>query len=527
MPHHPTRRACRSVGLLSLFALLPLTGCGSSKPAATPIDDAGTDAPPPGPLTLEAGEAAEIPVTDGVAKLRLATPAGTEKYVVVLGSTKLDKTIGTATYSIGLDPIDTTDPAAGTAATKLTGCALDGAAWQTMPAADPAPTGTAPAVGTKKQLVVGTETIDAEVFAVSDTAVVWADVTTGHPANLDKAFVDDFLKDWEAVILPRERSIFGTESDIDHDGHIGLVFSPLTYQSNKAVAFFAFCDLSALTSCAPGNAGEYLYLTPPAAIDPPYNTPAAIKEVLAHETGHMLHFNRKVLRNHLTVDADSMYMAEGIGALAQDVIGYQAGNLYVTQAGLQQLESFSLANVIKDGAQYDSTRDGALRGGAYLFTRWLYDRAGGDLANADGSIANKGGPAFFRALFDSKDSTAASIASVGKADLADASMDFFTTLAMSNRDEKGGAAPKNACFAYRKTVTDPVTGKQRGADLWGTFHGQPMGGPKLQAATKPTGTVRLGGVELLTLDASATGEVDLTVTVDATALPRVRIARVQ
>lgn len=524
-------RSCSSVArcaLLSLPLLLSPVGCGSSaKPASAP-DDGGTDAPAPGPLSLEAGEAAEIPVQDGAAKLRLATPLGTEKYVVILGSTKVDRLSGTYPYSVALDPIDASDPAAGTSAEKLTGCAISSSAWQQAPTNDPAPTGAAPAVGEKRQLLISGETIDAQVYAVSPTAVVWADVTAGHVANLDKAFVDDFLKDWDAVILPRERQVFGTESDLDHDGRVGLVFSPLTYQQNSAVAFFSLCDLPALTGCGAGNGGEFLYLTPPDVIAAPYNTPAAIKEVLAHETGHMMHFNRKVLRNGLKNQADSLYMGEGFGALAQDVIGYQGGNLYVTQAGLAQLESFSLADVLKDGAGYDSARDGGMRGGAYLFTRWLYDRAGGDLANADGTITNKGGPAFVRALYDAKTSVASSIATATGAALADVQMDFYTTLAMSNRDEAGGVAPKNGCFAYLPSIKDPVTTKTRGTDLYMTFHGtQKMGGPKVQPAGAPSGTIRVGGVELLTLDAAQAGELDLTVTIDAAALPRVRIARVK
>lgn len=502
-----------------LLALATFSCAGKQSPSSNPDTDAGNETTAPaGPLSLAAGEAAEVPMgEDGVARIRLGAPAGTEQYVVILGSTKLDKVTGTYPYTLALDPLQGETPAQ-----KLEGCSINAADWnKSLPPSDPAPSGTAPAVGTKRKLETGGETIDAEVYAVSKTAVVWADVTTAHPATLDKDFVDAFLKDWDDVILPRERAVFGTESDLDKDGRIGLVFTPVTKAT--AVAYFSGCDLKELAGCGAGNKGEFLYLTPPADIDPPYNTPAAIKEILAHETGHLMHFNRKVLRNDLSDWSDSQYMAEGMGALAQDVIGFQAGNLYVTKAGLDQIDAFSLADVFKDRAKYDSKRDGSMRGGAYLFTRWLYDRAGGDLANPDGTITTKGGPTLLRALLDSKDSVATALGSVAKAQAADVTMDFYTALAMSNRT----VAPKNGCFAYLPTVVDPITTKQRGADLFAEFHGQKMLGPKLQTTSAPTGTLRVGGVELVALNAKGAGELDLTVTTDPAAGPRLRIARIK
>jgi hypothetical protein len=116
---------------------------------------------------------------------------------------------------------------------------------------------------------------------------------------------------------------------------------------------------------------------------------------------------------------------------------------------------------------------------------------------------------------------------VGKVTMADAEMDFYTTLAMSNREDAGGVAPKNACFAYLPTVKDPLTTDQRGANLYASFHGQKMVGPKVQSAAAADGKLRVGGVELLSLNASAAGELDLSLTVDAAALPRVRVARVK
>ncbi len=508
------------------WALSLSLGCGNSvAPAGT---DAGglPEASPPaaGALSLAAGEVAELSLSQGRASVRLSSPLGTEKFVLVVASTKLDSSKDSYTYTVtGGAPGSSTD------ARLATGCSLD-SPWKDRPVqTEPEPSGAPPAVGATRTLIVPVgnrrETITAEVVAVSSRAVVWKDTTPAHPATLEPAFTADFLADFDRTLLPRERSIFGVESDVDGDGRVGLVFSPLTRDS--AVAFFSQCDLLEGTpGCGAGNRGEFLYLTPPANIAPPYNTPAAIKEILAHELGHLHHFNRKVLRNKLTSWPDSSYMIEGFGGFAQDVIGYQSGNLYVAKAGLDGIGDSSLADVLGARSTYDSKRDGALRGVGYLFVRYAYDRAGGDSAKADGTLDGRGGTAFLRDVLDAKESVAARMASM--ASLADISMDFYTALALSNGEKGAGSAPKNPCFAFAPVQTDPVTGKPRGADLHASFHGQQMKGPKTQELEAADGTLRSGGVELLVFDARAGApESGAQVTIDEAALPRVRVARVK
>jgi hypothetical protein len=107
-------------------------------------------------------------------------------------------------------------------------------------------------------------------------------------------------------------------------------------------------------------------------------------------------------------------------------------------------------------------------------------------------------------------------------------MDFWTTLALSNREIETGVATKNPCFAFLPTQNDPVTTRQRGANLFASFHGQQMKGPKLQAADAADGTLRSGGAELIALDAVPGAlEISAAITVDTAALPRVRVTRIR
>ena len=550
--------------LLPAAALLVLAGCDSDPGATTPdtgtatdvaTNDAGGDqdvtaadsgdagapdgaepedtgdtaiaediAAPTGLLALAPGEVVDLPFADDLSGATLATPLGTEEFLLILTSTRLTGPSDLFDYTVAAGAPPDVAPAA------VTGCTLTGEGFETMPEQDAPPEpGDAPAVGEQRDFLVPVgypaPTIPFEAIAVGTHAVVWADVTAEHPAELDADFVDEFLADFDDLILPRERSVFGAESDLDGDGRIALLFTPLTYQ--EAVAFFSSCDLQPSFGCPGSNAAEVLYLTPPNTIPPPYNTANAIREILAHELQHLIHYNRSVLKNDLLGSADSAYVLEGFGALAQDVSGYQSGNLYVTKAGLSEVSSFSMADLAIDGQPYDMARDGALRGGAYLFARWLYDRAGGDLAEPDGAIDSLGGPALVQALLGSGGSIVSGLAALTGAEVTDITVDFFTAIALSNRDEVGEAAPVNPCFSYLPTVTDPITEKQRGANLFASFHGQSMTGPAVMSTTKGGGSLRSGGVQILRLAAEGAPETPFVVSVDAEAAPRLRLARVK
>ena len=290
--------------------------------------DMGTDAAS-GPISLEPGEAIELTLDAGFGSA-VVTTEGDELFMLVLGSTRFDYRGDDYDYSVAIGD-DVPEPSA---AIALDGCSLSDELWRDLvPPDEDEPSGDRPELDDVREFVVATarsrENVEFQVVAVGDGAVVWEDISEDHPAELDDEFVAEFLADFEHSILPRERSIFGVESDIDGDGRISLLFTPLTYDT--AVAFFSGCDLLP-DSCSPSNAGEVLYLTPPNSIAPPYNTPNAIKEILAHELQHLIHFNRSLLLNDLDEWVDNSYMLEGFGALAQDVSGYQAGNFYVTKA---------------------------------------------------------------------------------------------------------------------------------------------------------------------------------------------------
>ena len=497
--------------LPALFvAALPACGASPSPPpAARPAPEAASSAEdPPAAASLEVGDAVEGVLAGGRFAVPLTVAPG-QSYVAVLSSG--DGALGRRHRYRAF-----TASGAEGEARPVTGCVL-GAVTPEPPNAEVPSADRAPAAKRAFAFRHHGEVlpIEAKPVAVGRHAVVWADVSADHPAVLDEAFAQAFLEDFERVILPRARTIFGVESDIDDDGRIALLFSPLTNQA--AVAFFSGCDLSA--ACPHSNQGEILYLTPPNAIRPPYNTPRAIKEILAHELEHLLHFNQHVLRHPgLEDDPDGLYLHEGFGALAQDVTGFQAGNLYVTLAGLKAVDRTSLNPLLTEGRGYDDEDDGPLRGIAYLFTRWIYDRAGGDAQGPDGAIVDRGGPTLLRQLLAAKGSVASEL--LARADRERLVADFYTALAAP----KSGAT--NTCFDFLPTEPDAITQRQRGADPYAEFHGQAMTGPSVQPPPGD-GELLAGGADFLLVEPDAEGTTTLFVEVEAEAGARLRILRRQ
>lgn len=486
---------------------------------------------PERPIALNLGDGIELGGDQGTFSVKLATPTGKERFGIVLASLRLDG--GPASYRYRwLSPSNAAPRPAQPVKCKRT---FDRARLDTKTVRDahsldaapnPIPSSVSP--GDMRTFLWGDESsalqIRARAVLVGERSVVWADASAHHAAVLDSAFAAEFQKDFETLILSRARSIFGPESDVDRDGRIALLFSPMT-RMNATVAFFRGCDLSPKHVCPSSNEAEILYLSPPNAIDPPYNTPRAIKEILAHELEHLLHHNRKVLRNSLKYDPDSAYLLEGFGALAQDVLGFQSGNLYVAKAGLDEIDRFSLGAVLAENGEYDRARDGALRGGAYLFVRWLYDQAGGDRLNDAGSVDDLGGPSLVSALLDSPRSVASELSPMFSAPLADLAMDFYSALALSNRD-----ISSEPCFSFKPIQKDTLTGRQRGTDLFAAFHGMRMNGVQMQSAAEADGVLLAGGAEFLLTEVAAgpmRSELSITLAIEPSAMPRVRVFRME
>lgn len=369
-----------------------------------------------------------------------------------------------------------------------------------------------------------------EAVHVGAQVAFWLDISSTPAASISAADLRDIAAAYQDIVLPREEVFFGPRSDVDGNSLVFVLLSPVVNENDGPVAYFYPCDLLApgAAGCSYSNQAEVLYLSPPNTIGPPFNTVNAIVETMAHETQHMVFFNTKHLLNASFAEPENMYLLEGLAALAQDLTGYQAGNLYVSWYGLDLIASeFALRDVLRDDGAYIGARDGGLRGGAYLLLRYLYDQAGGDEVLSDGAIVDTGGVTWLNELCGSATTGLAGLEASLPRPLDGMLWNFYTALAVTNRGADLGPISVEPAYNYLPTAVDPLTGKQRGFNAYAPLHMGAMTGPATVAYGQETGQLRLTGVNYVLLAPGRVGWLELTAEGMPDADCRVRLARIK
>ncbi len=370
--------------------------------------------------------------------------------------------------------------------------------------------------------------VEAEVMLVTDQLIICNDVTTENPLEVvSVATMKEFAHLFESVVLPRERFFWGEESDVNQDGRVTMLFSHLVNQSD-AYAFVTACDLQSPDVCGYGNEQEMIYVAIP---DPEekIHTPESFAELIAHEFNHSLYFYHKFLLNEQPENHENIYVTEGMSGLAQDLCGFNRGNQFVASAALAEIGSVSLPDLhrYQSGVGYDAARDGALRGGSYLFLRYLFDQAGGEVMDDAGQFSPSCGSHLLSRWVDSPLSGPELVAEVAGVPYDVVAANWFTALALSNRSAGGTPLPVSPVFSYLPVVTDPVTGNQRGFDLWGNIMGfYPLSGPTVQEAGQADGKLREGGVEYLRVAPGQAGPMEVNIDPGTAPKPFLRVIRI-
>ena len=366
-------------------------------------------------------------------------------------------------------------------------------------------------------------TIEAEVMLVTDTLIVYNDITTENPLPpVDLKMMEDMADYFQDLIQPRERFFWGQESDVNDDGHVSMLFSHLVNEYG-AYAYVTQCDLMDPEVCGYGNERELIYV---AIMNPDdhIKTAESFGELVAHEFNHSIYFYRKFINNGADEWDENVYITEGMSALAQDLTGFARGNLFVAWAGLDEINEVSLPDLHggEDHA-YEATRDGALRGAGYLFLRYLFDQAGGEVMDAAGELSPSCAAGMLSDWMNSPLTGVELIEEMTGLTYEEVGVNWFTALALSNRP---GAGPVDPVFSYLPVTTDPITENQRGIDLWGSVLGMfNMTGPAVQDVQDADGTLRAGGVEFLMVTAAKPGPITIEIDTTNAAAPGCRVVR--
>ena len=194
---------------------------------------------------------------------------------------------------------------------------------------------------------------------------------------------------YDASIYDVDRSSFGSESDINGDGKVAILMSPvinrMTPEGEAAgpngyiAGFFLASDLlPGLVDSRVTNAREIFYSMVPDPGSPPEfgnvfpkeKTLDVIKSVLAHEFLHMILFNYRVLIYGEGYSGDYMedlWINEGLAHIAEDLNGFDASN--IGRANLFLVNPGD-ATLIYRGDELEE------RGASFLFLRHVGDRYG-------------------------------------------------------------------------------------------------------------------------------------------------------
>lgn len=371
--------------------------------------------------------------------------------------------------------------------------------------------------------------MDAVADSVTDNLVIWRDITTENPlGDIDPTTLTDVADMFDHIVLPRTRAVFGQESDVEGSGRIDVLLS-YTVNSYGAVAYVSTCDIAALFGCGGyGNDSEIIYMGYP---DPAssYSSANAIVEVWAHEFNHLVYSYHKLVLNDQEDAQENIYVTEGMSELAQDLTGFNNGNQYIWASAIDMrdyyggedysIQGVSLNDFLRGSGYYDLERDGPLRGGAYLFLRYLFEQAGGMTVADDGTQTDSGGMAWVQSWFDAAELGPDTVVATTGRDPVDVAFDWYTALVVTGR-----GVNDDPVYNYQDRVQDPLTGFEYGVDPYATIHGWlTLNGPPVQDLAEADGEIRAGGVEYLLVEVAEAE--DLEIPVDPAALPRARALR--
>jgi len=303
-----------------------------------------------------------------------------------------------------------------------------------------------------------TKTISAEVKKKGTIAAVLVDSADATVKDTD---VSSLLDTFEKIVGPRDVALFGDpelksgeptrSSDRNADGLVWLVLTSKV-QEKQAVGFFVATDF---TDDAKSNKADILYIDSA--------QPGEAGGIMAHEYEHLLNYGAKVYRaqaNGGTGALEALWLDEGQAHMAEDACGYGGENVILLNQ--EVFTNFSDKSLFETDSSKDTL---AMRGMALTYVRYLFEQKGGVTYNADGTITDKGGAAFLKALHTSdKQGTAAITAQAGSfGDFKSVFDHWMAALALDGR-----GVTEYARYVYQPLVTDPVTGAQIGMKIRGT-----------------------------------------------------------
>ena len=203
-------------------------------------------------------------------------------------------------------------------------------------------------------------TVTATLVAVGTRSLSYLDNATSPSAG--SITVDDILRMADRFDRDYGRSVnvFGAPSDVDGDGRVLFLFTPLVDRVGDRVAGF-YSARSLRPPGEGGNGADMMFIGPSLPI-PFYAS------LLAHEFQHLINFNQHALvRNG---DSEESWLNEGLSHVIEDIVDehVEGGNGNLVETYMSSPERYALTGA--------ASLNRGIRGAAYLFLRGLVDEFG-------------------------------------------------------------------------------------------------------------------------------------------------------
>ena len=177
--------------------------------------------------------------------------------------------------------------------------------------------------------------VTATVKYISNRAIIYQDDSAPAGGFTDTDF-QEIATEFDNLIYPTDVDYFGTPSDLDNNGHIIILYTPLVNKLTKQGSsgfvggFFFVGDLFPSTgtnSCAQSNMAEIFYALAPdptGTINGNTRSTSQVRQgtrgTIAHEFQHMINGSERI-RSTVTQDFEATWLDEALSHFAEDANG--------------------------------------------------------------------------------------------------------------------------------------------------------------------------------------------------------------
>ena len=210
--------------------------------------------------------------------------------------------------------------------------------------------------------VTADQTVEATLVASNARALGYLDnALTSGGENITTPDIQAMLDRFDAVTSPLVTGTFGAASDVDGDGRVLFLYTPLVDRVGSVAGFYSSGSLFSTDRGGDGNIADMMFISPTRPL-------IAYESLLAHEFQHLISFNQHaLLRNG---KGEESWLNEALSHVTEDLVNghIDGGNPDLVGTFMETPGAYALTG--------DALLNSGIRGAAYLFLRSLIEDFG-------------------------------------------------------------------------------------------------------------------------------------------------------